>query len=116
MAWEIEFTDEFSRWWDGMTAQEQKSFARYVGLLELAGPDLCRPYADTIQGSRVSNLRELPVQHEGWPYRVLYQFHQRCTGILLIGGGKTGNSRWYGEFIPKADSLFEKHLGVIKRQ
>ncbi|MGA9069516.1 MAG: type II toxin-antitoxin system RelE/ParE family toxin [Terracidiphilus sp.] len=116
MAWEIEFTDEFSEWWDRMTADEQKSIARYVGLLEQAGPDLCRPYADTIRGSRVSNLRELRVQHEGRPYRVLYVFDPRRTGILLIGGDKTGNPRWYDEYIPKAESLYEQHLREIKKQ
>jgi hypothetical protein len=116
MTWEIEFTDEFSGWWDGLTAYEQKSVARYVGLLEKAGPDLCRPYADTIRGSQMANLRELRVQHEGRPYRVLYAFSPRRTGILLIGGDKTGNPRWYDEYIPKAESLYEQHLREINRQ
>jgi hypothetical protein len=74
------------------------------------------PYADTIRASRVTNLRELRVQHEGRPYRVLYAFDPRRVGILLIGGDKTGNSRWYDEFIPKAESLFEQHRREIKRQ
>lgn len=116
MTWEIEFTDEFSGWWDGLTADEQKSVARYIGLLEQAGPDLCRPYADTIRGSRMANLRELRVQHEGRPYRVLYAFDPRRTGILLIGGDKTGNQRWCDEYVPKAESLYEQHLREIQKQ
>jgi hypothetical protein len=116
MNWEVEFTDEFGDWWDGLTVDEQKSVARYVGLLEQAGPDLCRPYADAIHGSRMSNLRELRVQHEGRPYRVLYAFDPRRTGVLLIGGDKTGDSRWYEEFVPKAESLYEQHLREIKTQ
>jgi len=53
-------------------------------------------------------------EHEGRPYRVLYAFDPRRTGILLIGGDKTGNARWYEEFVPKADVLFGEHLRNIK--
>jgi hypothetical protein len=40
-------------------------------------------------------MRELRVQHQGRPYRVLYAFDPRRAAILLIGGDKTGNDRWY---------------------
>ena len=63
---------------------------------------LGRPHADTIHGSRVQNLRELRIQHEGRPYRVLYVFDPRRTGVLLIGGDKTGNPRWYEELDRKS--------------
>ena len=39
-------------------------------------------------------MRELRPQHKGKPYRVLYAFDPRRMAILLIGGDKTGNSRW----------------------
>jgi hypothetical protein len=61
-------------------------------------------------------MRELRVQHGGKPYRILYAFDPRRIGILLLGGDKTGNSRWYDEYIPKADALFEQHLREIKEQ
>jgi hypothetical protein len=98
--WEIEITDEFGDWWELLSGEEKKSVTRYVSLLEEFGPRLSRPYADTIHGARISNLRELRVQHKGRPYRVLYVFDPRQTGVLLIGGDKTGNARWYEEFVP----------------
>jgi hypothetical protein len=30
--------------------------------------------------------------------------------VLLIGGDKNGNDRWYETFVPLADRLYEQHL------
>ena len=113
MSWQVEFTDEFGDWWDSLSIGEQESIRVSVKLLAELGPTLTRPYADTIHGSRVQNMRELRVQHEGRPYRVLYAFDPRRTGVLLIGGDKTGNSRWYVEFVPKAEAIYAQHLHEI---
>jgi hypothetical protein len=116
MAWEIEFTDEFGEWWDGLTLEIQTSVDVGVEMLRELGPALARPYADTVRGSKYPNMRELRVQHDGRPYRILYAFNPRRTGILLIGGDKTGNSRWYEQYIPKADAIYEEHLREIRLQ
>ncbi len=113
MAWEVEFTDEFGEWWDGLSVDEQDSIDSSVHMLEEAGPALTRPYADTVRDSLFPNMRELRVQHEGRPYRVLYAFDPRRTGALLIGGDKTGNPRWYRELVPKADAIYAQHLREI---
>src|ERR1035441_8009715 len=114
MAWEIEFTDEFSAWWNGLTAGEQNSIADSVYVLEEFGPTLTRPQADTVHGSEYPKMRELRIQHQGRPYRVLYAFDPRRVGVLLIGGDKTGNSRLYEEFVPRADAIYAQHLREIK--
>ena len=116
MSWEVEFTDEFGEWWEGLSEAEQESVRVSVALLQELGPALTRPHADTIRASEFRNMRELRVQHEGCPYRVLYAFDPRRTGILLIGGDKTGNTRWYREFVPKADAIFAQHLREIDEQ
>jgi hypothetical protein len=61
-------------------------------------------------------MRELRVQHKGKPYRVLYAFDPRRTAILLIGGNKSGNDRWYEEYVPRADNLYEAHLVAIAKE
>jgi hypothetical protein len=58
-------------------------------------------------------MRELRVQHAGRPYRVLYAFDPRRVSILLIGGDKTGDDRWYSRMIPIADDLYDQHLREI---
>jgi hypothetical protein len=61
-------------------------------------------------------MRELRVQYGGEPYRVLYAFDLRRTAILLLGGKKGGDDRWYKKFVRKADRLFEKHLVQIEKE
>ena len=116
MSWEIEFSDEFGDWWDGLSVPEQESVRVSVELLAELGPALTRPQADTVHGSAFPNMRELRIQHEGRPYRVLYAFDPRRTGVLLIGGDKTGNSRWYREFVPLADAIYAQHLREIREE
>lgn len=91
MAWEIEFTDEFLKWWDGLSEQEQITINSKVTLLQDFGPSLSRPHADVIDGSHYPNMKELRAQHNGRPYRILFIFDPRRVGVLLIGGDKTGN-------------------------
>jgi hypothetical protein len=63
-------------------------------MLEEFGVALGFPYSSAVKGSEYSQMRELRAQHMGKPYRVLYAFDPRRMAILLIGGDKTGNSRW----------------------
>ena len=63
-----------------------------------------------------SHMRELRVQHGGRPYRVLYAFDPRRMAILLIGGDKTGNDRWYEENVPRADDIYEAYLLELGRE
>jgi hypothetical protein len=59
-------------------------------------------------------MRELRIRHEGRLYRVLYAFDPRRSAILLVGGDKTGNDRWYEE-LPVADELYDDYLRHLKR-
>ena len=61
-------------------------------------------------------MRELRIQHKGKPYRVLYAFDPRRIAILLIGGNKVGNDRWYEKFIPLADEIYNTHLQILKKE
>ncbi len=116
MAWKVEYTDEFGKWWDSLDESEQDDTAATVGLLEEKGPSLPFPYNSGIEGSRHHHMRELRIQHAGAPYRVLYAFDPRRTAILLLGGNKSGNDRWYEEYGPIADKLYDEHLETLKRE
>jgi hypothetical protein len=115
MPWEVEYTDDFERWWEDLNDDEQESVASHVELLEARGPQLPFPYSSGVQTSKHGNMRELRIQHQGRPYRVLYAFDPRRVAMLLLGGDKTGNDRWYEEFVPKADRLYETHLEVLRK-
>lgn len=116
MEWDVEVAAEFEEWWNALDADEQESVAACVELLEQRGPHLGFPYSSSIVGSRHGPLRELRIQHRGRPYRVLYAFDPRRVAILLIGGEKTGNDRWYEELVPLADDVYDAHLKSLRRE
>jgi hypothetical protein len=114
--WRIEFTDEFGRWWETLTQSEQDAIDRSVGLLERLGPTLSRPHADTVKGSRHDHMKELRTQCSGRPIRTFFAFDPRRTVILLIGGDKTGDGRFYERMIPLADDLYDQHLADLRKE
>jgi hypothetical protein len=116
MEWPVAFTDEFGQWWEDLTVAEQESVAASVSLLEKYGPTLPFPHNSGVKQSRHSHMRELRIQHRGKPYRVLYAFDPLRVGILLIGGDKTGNERWYDEHVPIADRLYYEHVVQIEQE
>ena len=116
MSWDVDFTDEFEAWWNALTTEEQVSIAASVGLLETAGPNLRHPHSSGVNGSKHGHMRELRTQHEGRPYRTLYAFDPRRAAILLIGGDKTGDNRWYETHVPIADQLYDVHLEELKKE
>lgn len=116
MAWEVEYTDEFGAWWAGLSEDEQVSVAASVKLLEERGPNLRYPHSSGINGSKHGHMRELRTQHDGKPLRTLYAFDPRRTAILLIGGDKTGDDRWYETFVPLADRLYNEHLDGLRKE
>jgi hypothetical protein len=114
MPWEVEYTHEFAGWWAILTADEQADITHYVQELERRGPNLSFPYSSSINASRHGAMRELRVQSSGKPFRIFYAFDPRRTAILLIGGRKGGNNRFYGQLVRIADRLFDEHLAHLK--
>ena len=116
VAWDGEVTDEFKAWWNGLADAERVSVERVVLLLEERGPHLPFPYSSGVNGSRHSAMRELRVQHRGHPYRVLYIFDPRRVALLLLGGDKTGDNRWYEKNVPLADQIYYKYLAEMEEE
>jgi len=116
MKWVVEYTDEFGEWWDGLTEAEQESVRASIKLLGDYGPNLPFPHSSGVKASRHTHMRELRIQHAGRPFRVLHAFDPRRCAILLIGGDKTGNDRWYEEYVPIADRLYDEHLETLKKE
>jgi len=114
--WDVEYTDEFGRWWESLSEGEQESVAASVGLLEECGPMLGYPHSSGVRASRHGHMRELRTQHDGRPLRTLYAFDPRRAAILLLDGDKTGDDRWYEINVPVADRLYDEHLAQLRRE
>jgi hypothetical protein len=57
MSWDVEYTDEFGRWWADLSGGEQESVAASVRLLEERGPTLGFPHSSKIFGSKHSQRK-----------------------------------------------------------
>jgi hypothetical protein len=113
--WEVEYTDQFERWWETLSEREQDAVAAAVAVLEQKGPGLGRPLVDTLQGTRVANLKEL--RPPAGNLRVLFAFDPRRVAVLLLGGDKTDRwESWYESAIPTAEQLFEEHLAELAQE
>jgi hypothetical protein len=111
MAWEVETTDEYDDWFAEQTEDSQASIRMRVELLVEYGPYLPRPYADTLKGSKLNNLKELRSQTENHVFRVAFIFDEERKAILLIGGDKKGKDekRFYRKLIKQAEEIYDAY-------
>ena len=116
MPWEVEYTDQFGEWWRNLSENEHDATVARVELLAELGPNLPYPYSSDVRGSRHGRMRELRVQQAGRPIRIFYAFDPKRTAILLIGGDKTVNHRFYQEYVPLADDLYDEHLEELRTE
>ena len=118
MTWEVLFHEEFEPEFDGLPEDVQDELLANANLLEQFGPHLGRPRADTLNGSRHANMKELRFEAADGVWRVAFAFDPDRKAILLVCGDKSGGSekRFYRRLITKADARFDVHLGRLKQR
>jgi hypothetical protein len=110
MPYIVLYLDDFATWLDAQDEDCQIRVIAQLDLLQERGPLLGRPYVDTLKGSKVTNLKELRVQYKREPIRILFAFDPKQQAVIILGGSKQGDKRWYEEHIPIAETLFFEHL------
>jgi len=115
MAWIVSNHDAFDLEFDGLAESVQNELLAMTGLLEIYGPGLGRPHADTLAGSRHANMKELRFLANGGVWRVAFAFDPARKAILLVAGDKAGVSqkRFYKSLIAKADKRYGDHLAAL---
>ena len=117
MPWIVRFEDEFEREFLGFRQGVQDELLAAARVLADYGPQLGRPYVDTLKGSKHVNMKELRFEAAGGVWRVAFAFDPRRQGILLVAGDKSGvnQDRFYKQLIAKADKRFTAHLDRLKK-
>ena len=110
MEWTVLLDEEFEIWLESQEAGLGREVLAHAGLLKAHGPSLGRPRVDTVEGSKFQNMKELRIQYQGDPWRVLFAFDPERKAVLLVGGNKRGDNRWYKKNVPVADERFRRHL------
>ena len=116
MPYDVEYTHEFEAWWDELSARTQDNCSRVVDMLVEHGPLLPDPYCSGVRQSRHGRMRELRTQSGGRPIRVFYAFDPRRTALLLLGAYKTHPRRFYDDYVPRADLIYDRHLKQLLRE
>ena len=116
MSWSVEYTDEFAKWFADLSESQQDDVTAVGLLLMQQGPQLPFPHSSGLVGSRHAHMRELRVQSGGRPLRVFYAFDPRRSAILLVGGDKTGDGRFYERMIPVADRLYDIYIDELRKE
>jgi hypothetical protein len=115
--WEVITTDKFDEWFDCLSDADRTNVIAGMLLLEEKGPNLSRPYADTVEGSDFSNMKELRVQSKGDPLRAFFSFDPKRRAVLLCAGNKAGDEkRFYKRMIPLADKEYRTHLDNMRKK
>jgi len=116
MKWNIIFDPDFKIWFYQQEQGLQDETFAVLSVLGELGPKLGRPRVDTLEGSTFQNMKELRIQYQGEPWRILFAFDPKRQAVLLVGGNKTGNKRWYKENIPITDKRYRKYLEILKEE
>ncbi|HNG73407.1 MAG TPA: type II toxin-antitoxin system RelE/ParE family toxin [Candidatus Obscuribacter sp.] len=115
MPYELVLLDNFVVWLDEQEEERRIKILGHLDLLEERGPLLGRPYVDTIKGSKIPNLKELRVQHKTEPIRILFAFDPKQQAVIILGGSKQADKRWYDTNIPISEKLFFEHLEKLRK-
>ncbi|WP_210453742.1 type II toxin-antitoxin system RelE/ParE family toxin [Pantoea ananatis] len=115
--WPIKTTDTFDCWFTSLSDIDRADVLAALLVLREKGPGLSRPYADTLKGSRYSNMKERRIQSRGDPLRAFFAFDPARTGIVLCAGNKVGNEKcFYDAMLPVADREFTHWLNTLKNK
>lgn len=116
MPWQVELDDAFEAEFHAFDVEVQDALLAVAKLLVDYGPQLGRPYADTLNGSKHANMKELRFEALGGEWRAAFAFDPRRKAIVLVAGDKSGGSqkRFYKQFIARADRRFSAHLQRLK--
>jgi len=118
MGWVVEVHDAFKAEYDAFAQEVQNAIASRVILLMEFGPNLGRPYCDTLSGSHHTNMKELRCDADGGVWRIAFAFDPARKAILLTAGDKAGanQKRFYKQLIKTADTRLDEHLKKLKGQ
>src|SRR6266581_2922992 len=75
--WIVEIGDEFQPEYDALPEEVQDELLAMSRLLQQFGPQLKRPHADTLNGSRHANMKELRFKAADGVWRVAFAFDPR---------------------------------------
>lgn len=118
MAWKVFFDEIFASEFKQSDAEVRVELRAMVLLLELRGPELGRPRADTLKGSAYANMKELRFDAAGGVWRTAFAFDPERKAVIRVAGDKSGTNekKFYKKLIKTADARFKVHLKELSKK
>lgn len=112
------FHTDFEPEFEVLAEAVQDELLAAAGVLKERGPKLGRPVADTLNGSKHANMKELRFRADDGVWRVAFAFDPERNAILLCAGDKSGvgQTRFYKRLIEKADDRYDAWLKEMKER
>jgi hypothetical protein len=83
--WEIITSESYDTWFQEQTEDDKAVIRSKAYLLGELGPNLGRPHADTLKGSKkLANLKELRAKTDAHVFRVAYIFDWKAGSIPCV--------------------------------
>ncbi len=116
--WDVILQDPLLNWFETLAEDDLLKIYAALELLSTEGPQLGRPYADTLQGAKYANLKELRVQSKLSVFRLFYIFDPIRQAIVLCGGDKKGKKEklFYREMIALAEQTYDDYLAKFSQE
>jgi hypothetical protein len=102
-------TDEYEDWYRSLDALEQAAVINVVTKLRALGYELGAPHSSALEGTDLP-LRELRPKQGHSPLRVIYAFDPARQAVLLIGGDKAGDPKFYRRIVVAAERIWREYL------
>lgn len=114
--WNVVLQDPLLTWLETLEQEDLLKIYAALELLSTEGPHLGRPYADTLQGSKYTNLKELRVQSKSSVFRLFFIFDPARQAIVLCGGDKRGKKEkiFYQTMITLAEKTYDAYLSKFQ--
>jgi len=107
-------TEAYDGWFQTLSAAEQAAVFNVVAKLRALGFELSGEHCSALEGTDLP-LRELRPKRGKSPLRVVYAFDPARQAVLLIGGDKSGDAKFYRRLIPIAERIWREYLALSTR-
>lgn len=116
MVWTVTTHDDFDPEFDSLPDEVRDELLAAMLALGERGPSLGRPLIDTLNATKMKNLKEIRFKADDGVWRFAFAFDPKQRAIVLCGGDKSGVSetRFYRALIKKAEARFAKWLAKEK--
>lgn len=91
--WEVQFHAAFEAEVLAFESEVRVSLIAAARLLQDYGPQLGRPHADTLKGSKHANMKELWFEAADGERRAEFAFDPERRAIMLVADDKSGGSQ-----------------------